>query len=67
VIIGTGLAGLSAAYHLAKNPNNQITILERNDKPYQGASHMNGNWLPVDFCNSWTNVPWSYVYQASIG
>ena len=38
VIIGAGSAGLSCAYHLAKNrPDLQITILEANVAPGGGA------------------------------
>jgi len=63
VIVGSGLAGLLPAYYLSNYGHNKITVLERNDKHYQGTSYQNGNWLPVDYTSSWTNkpfYPWAF-------
>ena len=66
VIVGTGLAGLLASYYLATDhPNNKIIMLERWDKPYQGTSFQNGNWLTNDYSKTWVNWPmYPKVYRA---
>ena len=51
VIIGAGSAGLSCAYHLAKNrPDLKITILEANVAPGGGA-WLGGQLMTPMVCN----------------
>ena len=38
VVIGSGVIGLTTAYYLSKDPNNNVVILERSSKPYQYCS-----------------------------
>ena len=39
VVVGSGLAGLLAAYYLSNYEYNRITVLERDTKHYQGTSY----------------------------
>ena len=65
VILGTGIVGLFSAYYLSNNPRNQIIILEKEGKHYEGASARIGNWLPVDYVTNWLDHPfYPYIYRA---
>jgi glycine/D-amino acid oxidase-like deaminating enzyme len=39
VVVGSGLAGITAAYYLSNNPLNNVVIIEKNDSAYSGTSY----------------------------
>ena len=57
IIVGGGGHGLATAYYLAKNPENEITIIERSKKPYQYTSFQNGCYFHTQGVESWINKP----------
>lgn len=56
LIVGAGLAGLSAAWSLRQRGWTDLTIVEAADGPGQGASHANGALLHPSFPEPW-NAP----------
>ena len=64
VIVGSGVIGLTTAYYLSKDPNNNVVILERSSKPYQFCSFQNGCYFHTQGCESWINKPFWMFLQA---
>ncbi len=56
LIVGAGLAGLSAAWSLHRRGLRDLTVVEALDGPGQGASHANGALLHPSFPEPW-NAP----------
>lgn len=57
VVIGSGFAGLSAATHLAINPNCSVTLLEKNDTPGGRARKFEHQGFVFDMGPSWYWMP----------
>jgi phytoene desaturase len=57
VVIGSGFAGLSAATHLAVNPNCSVTLLEKNDSPGGRARKFEHQGFVFDMGPSWYWMP----------
>jgi len=59
-VIGAGIAGLTAAYYLAKNKHS-VTIFEKESSPGMKCSYANGGQLSVCNSNVWTT--WNNVIK----
>lgn len=66
-IVGAGVIGLTTAYFLAQNPQNQVTVIERNEKPYQYTSYQNGCYFHTQNCESWINKPFTKFLATCYG
>ena len=60
IIIGGGIAGSSAAFHLSKKPNNKILLIEQNSIS-SGASGLNAGQIGSA---GWGNIPDLNSYTA---
>jgi D-amino-acid dehydrogenase len=66
LIIGSGLIGVTSAYHLARR-GHQITVVDSASGPGEGASFANGTLLTPSMPDPW-NAPGSWrVLLASLG
>ena len=64
VVVGAGIIGLTTAYFLANNPDNEVTVIERSEKPYQHTSFQNGCYFHTQGVESWINKPFYMFVQA---
>lgn len=55
LIVGAGLIGTSCAYHLSKNPNNEITVIDRQPGVGLETSYANGGQISVSHAEPWAN------------
>ncbi len=62
-IIGSGVTGLSAAYHLAKTPNLRLALSE--DSENGGATESSGNMIAGGFIDNFTRVSQRHGLEAA--
>ena len=61
-VIGAGIAGLTAAYYLAKNKN-EVTIFEKEPYVAMKSSYANGGQLSVSNSEVWTS--WANIIKGA--
>lgn len=52
LVLGAGVAGITAAYYLARN-GHQVEIIDQAERLADGASHANGGQLSYSYTDAW--------------